>query len=129
MLGATNGHYLSRFGQPLRNCASEPGLDTNNHTHSHCNSETQSSSYLTTATLPIDNQDLEDVKTLSDARVSSTHITNFLNDRIGCKVTPQQTRNLIRSIMGQDSAQDRMKNLLHALRQLDGSDMLVIQNQ
>ncbi|ETO68365.1 hypothetical protein F444_14778, partial [Phytophthora nicotianae P1976] len=100
-----------------------------NHTHSHSNSETQASSYLTTATLPLDNQNLEDVKTLTDARVSSTHITNFLNDRIGCKVTPQQTRNLIRSIMGQDSAQDRMKDLLHALRQLDGSDVLVIQDQ
>ncbi|ETN03554.1 hypothetical protein PPTG_23803 [Phytophthora nicotianae INRA-310] len=24
MLGATNGHCFSRFGQPLRNCASEP---------------------------------------------------------------------------------------------------------
>ncbi|ETO68369.1 hypothetical protein F444_14777, partial [Phytophthora nicotianae P1976] len=101
-------------------------LRNQNHTHSHSNSETQASSYLTTATLPLDNQDLEDVKTLTDARVSSTHITNFLNDRI---VTPQQTRNLIRSIMRQDSAQDRMKDLLHALRQLDGSDVLVIQDQ
>ncbi|ETN18833.1 hypothetical protein PPTG_04307 [Phytophthora nicotianae INRA-310] len=104
-------------------------LRNQNHTHSHSNSETQASSYLTTATLPLDNQNLEGVKTLTDARVSSTHITNFLNDRIGCKVTPQQTRNLIRIIMGQDSAQDRMKDLLHALRQLDGSDVLVIQDQ
>ncbi|ETP37588.1 hypothetical protein F442_14606 [Phytophthora nicotianae P10297] len=104
-------------------------LKFRNHTHSHSNSETQASSYLTTATLPLDNQDLEDVKILTDARVSSTQITNFLNDRIVCKVTPQQTRNLIRSIMRQDLAQDRMKDLLHALRQLDGSDVLVIQDQ
>lgn len=46
-----------------------------------------------------------------------------------CKVTPQQTRNLLRSIMGPDSAQDRMKDLLHALRQIEGSDVLVIQDQ
>ncbi|ETN23545.1 hypothetical protein PPTG_00125 [Phytophthora nicotianae INRA-310] len=58
-------------------------LRNQNYTHSHSNSETQASSYLTTATLPLDNQGLEDVKTLADARVSSTHITNFLNDRIG----------------------------------------------
>lgn len=48
---------------------------------------------------------------------------------LGSKVTPQQTRNLIRSIMGQDSAEDRLKDMIHALRQLDGSDVLVIQDQ
>ncbi|KAF1789249.1 hypothetical protein GQ600_18942 [Phytophthora cactorum] len=100
-----------------------------NHTHTHPTSRTQASSYLTTKTLPLDDQDRENVKTLADARVSSTLIANFLNERIGCKVTPQQTRNLIRSIMGQNSGEDRMKDMLHALRQLDGSDVLVIQDQ
>ncbi|POM65557.1 Hypothetical protein PHPALM_18705 [Phytophthora palmivora] len=100
-----------------------------NHTHSHPTTGTEASSYLTTKTLPLDAEDREDVKTLDDARVSSTHITNFLNDRLGCKVTPQQTRNLLRSIAGQDSGEDHMKNMLHALRQLDGSDVLVIQDQ
>ncbi|ETI54306.1 hypothetical protein F443_02848 [Phytophthora nicotianae P1569] len=100
-----------------------------NHTHSHPTTSTQASTYLTTKTLPLDNEDREDVKTLVDARVSSSHITNFLNDRIGCKVTPQQTRNLIRSITGQDSAEEMLKNMLHALRQVDGSDVLVMQDQ
>lgn len=31
--------------------------------------------------------------------------------------------------MGKDSGEDRLKNMLHALRQLDGSDVLVIQDQ
>lgn len=57
-----------------------------NHTHTHPTSQTEASSYLTTKTLPLDDRDLEDVTTLADARVSSAHITNFLNDRIGCKV-------------------------------------------
>ncbi|OWZ10497.1 Serine protease [Phytophthora megakarya] len=48
---------------------------------------------------------------------------------LGCKVTPQQTRTLLRSIMGHDSVKDHMKNMLHALRQLDGSGVLVIQDQ
>ncbi|KAK1947984.1 Zinc finger SWIM domain-containing protein 3 [Phytophthora citrophthora] len=100
-----------------------------NHTHSHPTTGTEASFYLTTKTLPLDDEDREDVKTLADARVSSTHITNFLNDRLGCKVTPHQTRNLLRSIAGQDSGKDHMKNILHALRQLDGSDVLVIQDQ
>ncbi|POM64113.1 Hypothetical protein PHPALM_20403 [Phytophthora palmivora] len=77
-------------------------------------------------TLPLDEQDREDVKALADARVSSTHITNFLNERI---VTPQQTRNLIRSITGQASGENRLTSMLHALRQLDESDVLVIQDQ
>ncbi|ETI41304.1 hypothetical protein F443_13454, partial [Phytophthora nicotianae P1569] len=72
------------------------------HTHSHPTTNTQAASYLTTKTLPLDDQDREDVKTLADARVSSTHIANFLNDRI---------------------------DMLHALRQLDGSDVKVIQDQ
>ncbi|ETM49617.1 hypothetical protein L914_06178, partial [Phytophthora nicotianae] len=102
-------------------------IQNQHHTHSHRTSSTQAASYLTPKTLPLDDQDREDVKTLADARVSST--TNFLNDRIGCKVTPQQTRNLIRSIMGQDSGEDRLKDMLHALRQLEGSDVQVIQDQ
>ncbi|POM70692.1 Hypothetical protein PHPALM_12832 [Phytophthora palmivora] len=100
-----------------------------NHTHSHPTSDMQASTYLTTKPLPLDDQDREDVKALADARVSSKHITNLLNDRIGCKVTPQQTRNLIRSIMAHDSGEDRLKDMLHALRQLEGSDVLVIQDQ
>jgi hypothetical protein len=31
--------------------------------------------------------------------------------------------------MGQDSAEDRLKDMLHALRQLEGSDVLVLQDQ
>eukprot|EP00644_Phytophthora_capsici_P019696 jgi/Phyca11/133559/e_gw1.551.1.1 len=54
-----------------------------NHTHSNPTTSSQASTYLTTKTLPLDNEDREDVKTLVDARVSSSHITNFLNDRIG----------------------------------------------
>ncbi|KAE9214870.1 hypothetical protein PF004_g14924 [Phytophthora fragariae] len=104
-------------------------LKFRNHTHSHPTSPTEAASYMTTETLPLDDEDREDVKTLADARVSSSHIANFLNDRIGCKVTPQQTRNLIRSITGHDSGEGHMKDMLHALRQLDGSDVLVLQDQ
>ncbi|KAG2847078.1 hypothetical protein PC111_g946 [Phytophthora cactorum] len=111
-----------------KSCAAHTDLHKN-HTHLHPNTGTQSSAYLTTKTLPLDEQDREDVKTLADARVSSTHITNFLNDRIGCKVTPQQTRNLIHSNMGQESGGDRLKDILHALLQIEGSDVLVIQDQ
>jgi hypothetical protein len=31
--------------------------------------------------------------------------------------------------MGQDSAEDRLKDMLHALRQLEGSDELALQDQ
>ncbi|KAG7376370.1 hypothetical protein PHYPSEUDO_013657 [Phytophthora pseudosyringae] len=67
--------------------------------------------------MPLDEQDHEDVKTLAYPRVSSTHIARFLNNRIGCKVTPQQARNLIRSITGESSGGGGLKNMLHALRQ------------
>jgi hypothetical protein len=40
------------------------------------------SSYLTTKTMPIDEQDHEDMKTLADARVSLTHSARFRDDRI-----------------------------------------------
>ncbi|KAL4111577.1 hypothetical protein PRIC1_003255 [Phytophthora ramorum] len=71
------------------------------HTHSHPTADSVASSYLTTETLPLDTQDRKDVKTLSDTHVSSKLIADFLNERIGCKVTPQQTRNLMISSMGQ----------------------------
>ncbi|OWZ14076.1 hypothetical protein PHMEG_00012498 [Phytophthora megakarya] len=100
-----------------------------NHTHSNPTTKSQAASYVTTETLPLDDQDREDVKTLANAPVSSRHIANFLNERIGCKVTPQQTRNLIRSIRGRDSAEELLKSMLHALRQVDGSDLLAIQDQ
>ncbi|KAL4123726.1 hypothetical protein PRIC2_009576 [Phytophthora ramorum] len=54
-----------------------------NHTHSHPTSDSVAASYHTTKTLPLDKQDREDVKTLADARVSSKHIANFLNQRVG----------------------------------------------
>ncbi|OWZ23828.1 Serine protease [Phytophthora megakarya] len=44
---------------------------------------------------------------------------------MGCKVTPQQTRYLLHSIMGQDTVEDHMKNMLP----LSGSDVLVIQDR
>ncbi|EGZ14489.1 hypothetical protein PHYSODRAFT_507707 [Phytophthora sojae] len=58
-------------------------LKFGNFTHTHPTTRTQASLYLTTKTLPLDEQDLGDVKTLTDASVSSKHITNFLNERIG----------------------------------------------
>ncbi|KAL3657605.1 hypothetical protein V7S43_017409 [Phytophthora oleae] len=61
----------------------EIGIRNENHTHSHPTTATQASSYLTTETLPLDEEDREDVKTLADARVSSKHISNFLNERTG----------------------------------------------
>ncbi|ETO80537.1 hypothetical protein F444_05006 [Phytophthora nicotianae P1976] len=79
-----------------------------NHTHSHPRGPTQTSSYLTTNAMPLDEQNREVVKTLADARVSSSHIARLLNDRIGCKVTPQQARNFIRSITGEESGEDQM---------------------
>ncbi|KAE8975790.1 hypothetical protein PR002_g25498 [Phytophthora rubi] len=60
-------------------------IQNENHTHSHPTSPTEAATYMTTETLPLDDEDREDVKTLADARVSSSHIANFLNDRIGCK--------------------------------------------
>ncbi|ETN21765.1 hypothetical protein PPTG_21133 [Phytophthora nicotianae INRA-310] len=78
-------------------------IQNQHHTHSHPTSSIQAASYLTTTTLPLDDQDREDVKTLADACVSSTHIANFLNDRI---------------------REDRLKDML----QLDGSDVQVIQD-
>ncbi|KAG3073108.1 hypothetical protein PC122_g14939 [Phytophthora cactorum] len=54
-----------------------------NPTHSHLTTRAEAASYLTTKTLPIDDQDGEDVKTLADARASPKQITNFLNKRIG----------------------------------------------
>ncbi|KAH7465586.1 uncharacterized protein KRP23_12126 [Phytophthora ramorum] len=99
------------------------------HTHTHPTTSVEATLYLTTKAILVDQQDREDVKTLADAHASSKYITNFLNERIGCKITPQQTRHLIRSIMGQHSAEDRLKNMLHALVQLEDTDVLVIQDQ
>ncbi|KAF1787539.1 hypothetical protein GQ600_1104 [Phytophthora cactorum] len=76
----------------------------------------QAAPYLTTKALPLDDQDRDDVKTLDDALVSSTHITNFLNDRIGISLWAK--------IPG-----DRVKYTLHALRMLDDSEVLVMQDQ
>ncbi|KAI9988664.1 hypothetical protein PInf_022114 [Phytophthora infestans] len=56
-----------------------------NHTHSRHTTRTEAASYLTTNTLPIDEQDIKDVKTLANTRVSSKQITSFLKDRIGEK--------------------------------------------
>ncbi|KAH7460614.1 uncharacterized protein KRP23_14322 [Phytophthora ramorum] len=61
-----------------------------NHTHSHPTSDSVAASYHTTKTLSLDKQDREDVKTLADARVSSKHIANFLNQRVGD--TPANTK-------------------------------------
>ncbi|KAF1776420.1 hypothetical protein GQ600_14850 [Phytophthora cactorum] len=49
--------------------------------------------------------------------------------RIRLQSDTAATRNLIRSIMGQESGEDRLKDILHALRQIEGSDVLVIQDQ
>ncbi|KAG6580146.1 Zinc finger SWIM domain-containing protein 3 [Phytophthora cinnamomi] len=129
---AENEAKAARKTQPKKRATSRkqtPGIFVKNSTHTHPTTRTQASLYLTTKTLPLDEQDLEDVKTLADASVSSKHITNFLNERIGCKITPQQTRNLICSIMGHGAAEARLKDLLQAIRQSDGSDVLVIQDQ
>ncbi|KAG6617753.1 Sugar transporter [Phytophthora cinnamomi] len=67
-------------------------------THSHATTSSEAATCMTTKTLLLSAQDREDEKTLVDARVSSAHITNVLNERTGCKLTPQPTRNLIRSI-------------------------------
>ncbi|KAG6963301.1 hypothetical protein JG688_00008216 [Phytophthora aleatoria] len=72
----------------------------------------QAAPYLTTKALPLDDQDRDDVKTLDDAHVSSTHIANFLKDRIGPRFR-----------------EDRVKYTLHALRMLDDSEVLVMQDQ
>ncbi|KAG6963151.1 hypothetical protein JG687_00006733 [Phytophthora cactorum] len=50
---------------------------------SYLTTKPQATSYLTTKALPLDDQDRDGVKTLDDALMSSTHIANFLNDRIG----------------------------------------------
>ncbi|KAF1775531.1 hypothetical protein GQ600_3799 [Phytophthora cactorum] len=110
-----------------------------NPTHSHLTTRAEAASYLTTKTLPIDDQDGEDVKTLADARASPKQITNFLNKRIGKesefgkkeaeRITPQQTRNLIRISRPRFSRGAFEKKKLHALLQLEGSDVLVIQDQ
>ncbi|KAE9111381.1 hypothetical protein PF007_g11501 [Phytophthora fragariae] len=54
------------------------------HTHNPTPPEV-ATSYLTTKTIPMDEQDREDVKTLADTRASSKHITNFLNVSIDKK--------------------------------------------
>ncbi|GMF14442.1 unnamed protein product [Phytophthora fragariaefolia] len=54
-----------------------------NHTHSHPTTSSEAATYMTTKPLPLSAEDREDVKTLVDARVSSAHITNVLNERTG----------------------------------------------
>ncbi|KAE8995031.1 hypothetical protein PR001_g20227 [Phytophthora rubi] len=73
---------------------------------------------MTTEALSLDDEDRKNVKTLADARVSSSYIANFLNDRIEYKVTPQQTQNLIRSITGHDSGEGHMKDMLPSARSM-----------
>ncbi|POM67570.1 Hypothetical protein PHPALM_16404 [Phytophthora palmivora] len=99
------------------------------HTHNHETTKSVAASYLTTKSLPVAKRDREDVPLLADAKVSSKFISNFLHERTGEAVAPQQTRNLIRDIMGTDSAEDRLKNMLHALVQIDGCNARFMQDQ
>ncbi|KAG6945749.1 hypothetical protein JG688_00016410, partial [Phytophthora aleatoria] len=82
----------------------------------HLTTRAEAASYLTTKTLLIDDQDREDVKTLADARASSKQITNFLNERIGEESEFE-------------SAEECLKNMLHALVQIESSNVLVIQDE
>eukprot|EP00644_Phytophthora_capsici_P018092 jgi/Phyca11/17170/fgenesh1_pg.PHYCAscaffold_25_\ len=69
--------------QRIYRCTHGIVVRNENHTHSHPTTCTGAFSYLTTKSLPLDDQARENVKTLADARVSSSHITRFLNDRLG----------------------------------------------
>eukprot|EP00644_Phytophthora_capsici_P009443 jgi/Phyca11/107552/e_gw1.13.411.1 len=76
-------HSWEEFDKVFETYKDQNNLKLRNHTHSHPTTASEASSYLTTKTLPLDEQDREDVKTLADARVSSKHISSFLNERIG----------------------------------------------
>lgn len=44
-------------------------------------------------------------------------------------VTPQQARNIINRLLGKSSAEQRLKRLLDALADKDGSSVLLVQDQ
>ncbi|OWZ17886.1 hypothetical protein PHMEG_0008116 [Phytophthora megakarya] len=93
------------------------------HTHNHETKTRVAFSYLKTKSLPLEKRDPEYVALLADAKVSSKHINAFTC----AAIMPQQTRNLIREIMGKASGEDCLKRMLLELVQLDRCDVLMMQ--
>ncbi|RLN53846.1 hypothetical protein BBJ28_00022879, partial [Nothophytophthora sp. Chile5] len=80
-------------------------------------------------TMPTEGEVIDQVGVLADANATSKEISGYLSRELGRAVTTQQTRNLLRRIQKDHSAEARLKNLLHALVQVEGNDVMLIQDQ
>ncbi|KAG3017901.1 hypothetical protein PC120_g10748, partial [Phytophthora cactorum] len=50
-------------------------------------------------------------------------------EQLGRKFTPQQTKNLLKRIGNNKSSQDRLKMFLYALAQVEGNEVMLMQDQ
>ncbi|KAF1786902.1 hypothetical protein GQ600_23834 [Phytophthora cactorum] len=71
------------------------------------------------------------IRSLTSTRLKTGN-TNVLFDLYTCvgrKFTPQQTKNLLKRIGNNKSSQDRLKMLLDALAQVEGNEVMLMQDQ
>ncbi|KAG2819912.1 hypothetical protein PC116_g21039 [Phytophthora cactorum] len=66
---------------------------------------------------------------LADAKASTKDIGVFLSRQLGRKFTPQQTKNLLKRIGNNKLSQDRLKMFLYALAQVEGNEVMLMQDQ
>ncbi|KAE9077073.1 hypothetical protein PF007_g24384 [Phytophthora fragariae] len=78
--------------------------------------------------VPADGPVADHIAALADAGAGSKQIASYATSELGQTVSSQVIRNVLRRMHGNSSAAERLKNLLHELKQVDGSDVLVIQD-
>ncbi|KAG6962460.1 hypothetical protein JG688_00008567 [Phytophthora aleatoria] len=62
-------------------------------------------------------------------KTGNTNVLFDLYTRVGRKFIPQQTKNLLKRIGSNKSSQDRLKMLLDALAQVEGNEVMLMQDQ
>ncbi|KAE9022365.1 hypothetical protein PR001_g13158 [Phytophthora rubi] len=78
--------------------------------------------------VPADGPVADHIAALADAGAGSKQIASYATSELGQTVSSQVIRNVLRRMHGNSSAAERLKNLLHELKQVDGSEVLVIQD-
>ncbi|KAE9264237.1 hypothetical protein PR003_g32872, partial [Phytophthora rubi] len=78
--------------------------------------------------VPADGPVADHIAALADAGAGSKQIASYATSELGQTVSSQVIRNVLRRMHGNSSAAERLKNLLHELKQVDGSEVLVRQD-
>ncbi|KAL3667350.1 hypothetical protein V7S43_007576 [Phytophthora oleae] len=75
--------------------------------------------------VPYEGPVADSIAVLADVGTGSRQIASYASGR---RVSSQVIRNVLRRLQQNSTAQARLKNLLHTLKQIDGSKVLVIQD-